>query len=103
MLKSYDYPHILIEKFLIRETLTLSTCADNIIVSKTKNILKSDLEHLPIFKALCGDDPRVALVASMLRTGCTNSRPFQTVEPEKLTKKFYKNNFFALLGDDACI
>ena len=35
-----------------------------------------------------------ALAASMLRTGCTNNTPFQTVEPEKFTKKFYKNNFF---------
>ena len=30
-------------------------------------------------------------------------RPFKTVEPKKLTRKFYKNNFCALLGDNACI
>ena len=39
------------------------------------------------------------LAASMLRTGCTTNRLFQTVETENLTKKFYKNNFCALLGE----
>ena len=29
----------------------------------------------------------------------TNNRPLQTVEPEKLTRKFYKNNFCALSGN----
>ena len=32
-----------------------------------------------------------------------NNSPFQTVEPEKLTRKFYKNNSRALLGDGADI
>ena len=33
----------------------------------------------------------------------TNNRTFQAVEPEKLTRKFYKNNFGALLGAGAYI
>ena len=33
----------------------------------------------------------------------TNNRPFQTVELEKLTKKFYKKNSCALLGAGAYI
>ena len=33
----------------------------------------------------------------------TNNRPFQTVEPEKLTRKFYKKNVCALLGDSASV
>ena len=41
--------------------------------------------------------------ASTLLNAGPNNRPFQTVEPEKLTNKFYKNNFCALLGDGACI
>ena len=45
----------------------------------------------------------ISLAASMLRTRCTNNRPFQTEEQEKLTRKFYKKNFCALLGDGACI
>ena len=40
---------------------------------------------------------------SLLAEAPTNNRPFQTVEPEKLTKKFYKNNVCLLLGDGACI
>ena len=30
----------------------------------------------------------------------TNNRPFQTVEPEKLTRKFYKKNSRGHLGYD---
>ena len=41
----------------IRETLTLSTGADNSIVKKQKNTFGSDLEHLPVFKALRRADP----------------------------------------------
>ena len=33
----------------------------------------------------------------------TNNRPFQTIEAEKLTRKFYKNNSCALLGAGAYI
>ena len=43
----------------IRETLALLTCADNSIVSnKLNKTVGSDLEHLPIFKALSGADPK---------------------------------------------
>ena len=31
----------------------------------------------------------------------TNNRPLNTAEPEKLTRKFYNNNFCALLGNSA--
>ena len=47
------------QKLCIREALTLSMCADNIIVSKKVNkLFGSDLEHLYLFKALQEDDPR---------------------------------------------
>ena len=42
-----------------RETLTLLMCADNSIMSKLIKNIKSNLEHLPVFKALCRADPRV--------------------------------------------
>ena len=43
------------KKSRIHETLTLSTCADNSTVSKKLNkTFRSNLEHLPVFKALCG-------------------------------------------------
>ena len=48
------------KKCRIQDTLTLLTCADNSIVSKKLNkIFGSDLEHLPVFKALRGDNSRV--------------------------------------------
>ena len=50
--------------------LTLSTCAGNSIVSKNlkkKTTFGSNLEHLIIFKALCGDDPEHLLVFKVPR------------------------------------
>ena len=61
------------KKSCIQETPTLSTCADNSIVSQTKKNIWVWLEAPPRFKALrecnpekillfnapCGDDPRV--------------------------------------------
>ena len=45
-------------KFCIRETLNLSMCADNSIVSKKLNKkFESNLEHIPALKALRGADP----------------------------------------------
>ena len=35
--------------------------------------------------------------------GYTNNRPFQTVKPEKLTRKIYKNNSCVVLRDGAYI
>ena len=50
-----------IKKSWIYETLTLSMCADNSIVSK-KYIFGSNLEHLPVFKPLRESNPEQLLV-----------------------------------------
>ena len=48
------------------------------------------------------EDNLITGASTQLNSG-PNNMPFLTVEPEKLTKKFYKNVFCALLGDGACI
>ena len=47
-------------------------------------------------------DPPPTGASTLLNSG-PNNRPIQIVEPEKLTKKFYTNNFCALLVDGVCI
>ena len=55
-------------------------------------------------KQLCSDKLKQGCITALLlkAEAHTNNRPLQTVDPDKLTRKFYKNNFWALLGGKQC-